>query len=134
MTKNQKHIVAEKGVGSIFYAVPTGNRLKRTACPFSQAVKLKVLKVARVNAEFERVGSDGHTLQMRLHNFHLNNIFDLANSGFTLYQSKEELNDAYKLQAAGVAIRNWEAMDDELKLKIANIIGMEDLDFNKLGL
>lgn len=134
MTKNQKHIVAEKGVGFTFYAVPTGNRLKRTVCPFSQAVRLKAVKVARVNAEFERLGDSGHTIQLRLHNFHLHNVYDQANSGFTLYPSKESLNNAFKLQAASVAIRNWDGLSDDLKLQIADLIGIEDLDFTKLSL
>lgn len=134
MNKNQKHIVAEKGVGFIFYAIPTGNRLKRTACPFSQVIKLKVIKFARVNAEFERVDASGHTIKQRLHNFHLKNIFDQTNSGFTLYESKEALNEAFKIQSASVAIRNWDAMDDKLKLKVADTIGVEGLDFTELGL
>ncbi len=127
MSKNERNVVVEQGVGTVFYAVPTGNRLKRSVCPFGQAIKIKATKVARVNAEFERL-DDGSTMKFRLDSFHLNNIFDEGNGGYTLYRSQEELNNAYKIMAAGIAIRNWDAMDDTMKLKVADVIGMYGLD------
>ena len=127
MSKNERNVVAEQGVGTIFYAVPTGNRLKRSVCPFGQAIKIKATKVARVNAEFERL-DDGSTMKFRLHSFHLNNVFDECNGGFTLYRSQEELDNAYKIMAAGLAIRNWDAIPDSMKLKVAETLGIQGLE------
>ncbi|MCP4528679.1 MAG: hypothetical protein GY833_22625 [Aestuariibacter sp.] len=131
MDKKPKHIVAEHGVGTVFLAVPTGNRVKRGSCPFSQAVELKVIKAARVNAEFEIFNSNTkshYTEKLKLHSFHLSNVFDGANGGYTLYPSHAAMNDAYRVNEADKAIRDWSRLDDETKLKVADILEIASLE------
>lgn len=127
MPKNTKHLVATAGTGTTFYAIPTGNRLSRGTCPFVQAIKIKSTKVARVNAEFQREDT-GSLLNLRLHHFHLNDVYDEANGGYKLYATYEELNHDFKIASAGIALRNWDTISDELRLKVADAMGIPDLE------